>query len=103
MFLLGIVERTFSRTYPRFSERDVPPLGLRSWIYRFSHHKRDTKPWKQQVSMSDAAVKVEMKQQRFTQHGLRKGLKKGTGVTLYSRMFQCGRQIISVNNSKMSK
>jgi len=53
--------------------------------------------------MSDAAVKVEMKQQRFTQHGLRKGLKKGTGVTLYSRMFQCGRQIISVNNSKMSK
>lgn len=64
----------------KFSERDMPPVGLRSWIYHFPHLKSKThKALEKAVSMSNAAVEVEIKQQCFTQHGLR----KGTSVTLF--------------------
>lgn len=93
-------EEHFSGTHPKSPEKDVPPLSLRSWICDFSQLKsKRYNALETAVSMSDAAIKVEMKQCCFTQHSHR----KGTGVILYSKMFQCGRQIILVNNSKVSK
>lgn len=93
-------EKHFSGTHSKFPGKDIPPLGLRSCICHFSQlRSKRCNALETAASMSNAAIKLEMKLWCLTHYSHR----TGTGIKLHSRMFPCGRQIISVNNSKVSK